>query len=395
MMYSGIACSERISEARFERLKDFAVREAFKWNISTLEDFAIVLSPELFSRLSELAIRLDREAHRAEAELVCRPFAMVGMGVPARLTRALRRVSSRSVRYARYDFHPCTDGSFAITEGNLDVAGGWNEAGAVALAFGQEVSRARHAGDPASALAAAMAQCVGEGGRVGVMHLVQYSDDRQVARYLASRFEAAGMSPLLFDPSQLRRAGERAGVMRGAATVPVDAVFRFFPADWVTRLRDADGWLEAAQAPETVWSNPLVSILSQSKRFPLFWPQLTFAPETWRTLLPDTRQATLLGSSNWVLKPSFGHEGHRIAVPGVTAPRECARLWRAARVQPFRWVAQRPFRASAVLTPSGLRFPCIGVYVVDGKVAGLYGRVAEAALINDRARDVVVLIGDA
>jgi hypothetical protein len=34
----------------------------------------------------------------------------------------------------------------------------------------------------------------------------------------------------------------------------------------------------------------------------------------------------------------------------------------------------------------------LGVYTVDGRAAGVYGRVAPTSLINSRAQDVAVLL---
>jgi hypothetical protein len=39
--------------------------------------------------------------------------------------------------------------------------------------------------------------------------------------------------------------------------------------------------------------------------------------------------------------------------------------------------------------------PCIGVFVVDGRACGAYGRLAERALIDSAARDVAVLVARA
>jgi len=37
-------------------------------------------------------------------------------------------------------------------------------------------------------------------------------------------------------------------------------------------------------------------------------------------------------------------------------------------------------------------FPCIGVYTVDGHVAGAYGRLGSQPLINGKAQDIAVLV---
>ena len=45
-----------------------------------------------------------------------------------------------------------------------------------------------------------------------------------------------------------------------------------------------------------------------------------------------------------------------------------------------------------IVVPEGNEFPCIGVYTVNGKMAGFYGRSARTALIDQSARDVAVLV---
>ncbi|MBC8011635.1 MAG: hypothetical protein H7067_16240, partial [Burkholderiales bacterium] len=54
--------------------------------------------------------------------------------------------------------------------------------------------------------------------------------------------------------------------------------------------------------------------------------------------------------------------------------------------------AQRRFHATAWHTDEGPRFPCLGVYVVEGRAAGIYGRVSPRPLIDAHAQDVAVLV---
>jgi hypothetical protein len=42
----------------------------------------------------------------------------------------------------------------------------------------------------------------------------------------------------------------------------------------------------------------------------------------------------------------------------------------------------------------GARHCCLGVYTIDGRAAGIYGRMAPRPLIDDRAEDVAVLVED-
>jgi glutathionylspermidine synthase len=142
-----------------------------------------------------------------------------------------------------------------------------------------------------------------------------------------------------------------------------------------------------------MWVNPVTSILTQSKRFPLTWSQLKAPVPTWRLLLPETRSPRDTDAGEWVYKPALGHEGYRVGMVGVTERSALEGIRRDTRLFPWRWAAQRRFDAAPLDTPDGPRFPCVGVYVVDGRPAGLYGRLAERPLINDKSQDAVVLVG--
>jgi hypothetical protein len=397
-MLDGLSCGERLSAVDFAAVKARAVAEAFKWNLTergedTLCDFPLLLDEDLWRTLADCAVRLAEEAERAERELLRRPFLRTILGIPSPLRRALLATArAPGVRYSRFDFHPTFDGSFVITEGNLDVAGGWNEAGSVAARFAERVGVARRPDDPASALAEALARQIGARRTVGFMHLTRYADDHQVAKFVARKFVEHGFETVLFDPTQLRRLRRRAAAIVGDEVKPLDAVFRFFPAEWSCRLPNRRAWFEAVSSPETHWMNPLSTVLTQSKRFPLAWRMLRSPLPTWQKLMPETRHPFVVRAKNWVLKPALGHEGFHVAMHGVTdSARSCALWWRA-RIRPWLWAAQRPFRALPLETPRGRGFPCIGVYVVDGRPAGLYGRIAVEPLIDSEAKDVVILV---
>ncbi len=396
-MLEGLSCGEPLSRRGFAAVKERAVDEAFKWNIShdgadVLCDFPLLLERSLWRTLSDWAVRLAREAEVAEAELLDRPLLWSILGIPLRLQWGLRDTARvPSLRYSRFDFHPTADGRFAITEGNLDVAGGWNEA-AVAALFSGHASGAMPAGDPARALAEALVERIGAGRAVGIMHLTRYAEDHQIARFLARVFTRHGLEAIHFDPTQLRGVGNRAGAAVNSGVRPLDAVFRFFPADWACLIDAPRAWLSAVAKPGTLWSNPLTAVLTQSKRFPLLWRRLSTSVPTWSQLMPETRDPLFTAGPEWILKPAMGHEGHRVGVAGVTPPARLRALWRSARVRPWSWAAQRSFRPAPTSTPHGPRFVCIGVYVVDGRAAGLYGRLAKAPLIDVEAQDVVVLV---
>ncbi len=214
------------------------------------------------------------------------------------------------------------------------------------------------------------------------MHLTVHVDDRQIMLYLAERFAAAGLAPVLFDPTQLGCAG------------PFDLILRFFPAEWLPRLPWRTRWQRLIDGPMLV-CNPVTAVLSQSKRFPLVWDRLTVPLPTWRALLPETRrpQHVPRGEEHrWVFKPALGHEGHHVGVHGVTAAAEWRSIRRRSWWNPRGWAAQRRFTPAALPTPDGPLYPCLGVYVVDGRAAGAFGRVSSRRLTDERSREIIVLI---
>ena len=79
-------------------------------------------------------------------------------------------------------------------------------------------------------------------------------------------------------------------------------------------------------------------------------------------------------------------------MPGVTPREELAEIFWAARRNPSEWVAQDRFTAVPIAGERCALYPCIGVFTIEGKAAGFYGRVAERPLIDQNAQDVAVLI---
>lgn len=382
-----------LESSRYDALVHRAVFDCFKWNLSVHDTpvlcrYPLLVSEATFTRLAHLAERLAAEALRAEEELSTRPELHEVLSLPARLARAFRQSSASDVpRFLRVDFHPTPDG-FRITEANCDVAGGFIEGSGLSALFAKEVGGST-LGDPAGALAAALVLRQGRGARIGLLHLTRYTEDRQVVAYLARRFEEAGLSPVLFDASQLRP-GLRARV--GAQEHSLDLLFRFFPGDWLVHLPRETGWTELCSSPRV--TNPVGTLLTQSKRFPLVWPELSVPLATWRELMPESRSpdSVELDSPEWVLKPAFGHEGFGVMIHGELEARAASAITRRVRRSPTQWVAQRRFELTAIETPDGPRHACLGIYVIDGRAAGAYARVSRSPLIDDTAQDAVVLL---
>jgi glutathionylspermidine synthase len=398
------ACERPLAADCYACVLRRAIFDCCKWHTHAedrpvLCPFPLVLGAETWEQVARLAEALARETLAAEQELLRRPDLHDRLGLPWALRRALSRAAGRgptpgAARVIRFDFHWTADG-WRISEANTDVAGGFIESSGVTRLVAACYPDCDPAGDPAGALTDAIRDRVGAGARVGLMHLTVYTEDRQIMLYLARRLEERGVSACLFSPVQLRWHAGQAGVASDWHTGPLDLVVRFFPADWLPRLPALTGWEAFLAGGRTPACNPAYAVLTQSKRFPLTWDRLDTPLPVWRALLPETRSPRDLAGrrdGDWVLKPALGHEGLNVGIRGVTVPADWRCIRRLASWFPGAWAAQRRFDVAALMTPDGPLYPCLGVYVIDGRAAGAYGRMGVRPLIDDRSREIAVLV---
>jgi glutathionylspermidine synthase len=410
-----IGVSARYSPREFAELRRRTVFEHGKWDPQfedecVLADFALHIGRATWRELAALAEALARETLAAERELVERPELHRRLGLPRAIRRCLRECGTRgpargAARVMRFDFH-WTRSGWRISEVNSDVPGGFIEASGFSR-LAAELLGLDLAGDPSAALADAVVRTVGAGARVALVHATAYTDDRQVMLHLARALEARGLATGLLDPTQVVWRDGRAGAELTWFHGPIDLVLRFFPAEWLPNARAQCDWRSFFAGSRTPISNPGAALLVQSKRFPLVWAELATELPTWRALLPETRSprdADWRRDDGWILKLALGRVGEDVGVRGVVETRAWKRIARAARWWPGDWVAQRRFEAVALehddrgrnadAPQEGALHPCLGVYVVDGRAAGIYGRVARRPLVDARSRDVPVLVVD-
>lgn len=376
-----------------------AIFECCKWDpqvedTATLAPFPLVLEWETWRELASLAESLAQETLSAEAELVERPDLYAELGLPARCRAALRHRGASTpgvARLIRFDFHHTRDG-WRISEANTDVPGGLNESSGVSELMAEQYDDLAPVGDVAGAYTRALLESSASGW-VGLVHATAYTDDHQVMAYLARRLTALGGTVRLVSPAQLRWHEGRAHL--DGAVESAGAIARFYPAEWLSDLPRECEWDRFFRNGMTPVSNPATALLTQSKRLPLVWDRLKTPMPTWRALLPETRHPRDVPwreADDWVLKPALGRVGDGIGIRGVTPAKEWKRIARAALLFPRWWVAQRRFAATPLATDSEPGYPCIGVYTVDGRAVGAYGRIATRPLIDWRARDVSVLV---
>jgi len=380
-----------------------AIFDAQKWDpqvgdTSTVAPYPLVISRDAWTEVSGMAEALARETAAAEAELVARPELHRRLGLPWAVRRALRQAAvtgatSGAARIVRFDFHFTRHG-WRISEANSDVPGGLNEAAGLPPLMLPYYAGTAPVGDPVSAYAAAIAAAVPRGGVVTLVHATAYSDDQQMMVYLARRLETAGVSTHLASPLHVRWRGQEAWLDAAWWRGRLDAVVRFFPADWLAGLARSTSWPHFYAGGRTALSNPATAILTQTKRLPLVWDALRTPMATWRRLLPETcdpRHAAWAGSDEWIVKPALGRIGEGVAMAGLVDRKEMQRIARSVHWWPGSWVAQRRFETLPVEAGGQPRFPCLGVYTIDGRVAGAYARLSPTPLVDARAMDAALL----
>jgi glutathionylspermidine synthase len=392
-----------LGDHEFAVMRRRAIFDCHKWDPQVGDTCAVARAPlvlrhDAWQDVVALATQLARETLAAEAELVRRPELYRHLGLPRGIRRALMsaargRAPASVARIIRFDFHYTIDG-WRISEANVDVPGGLNEASGFPALVAPHYPFAVPVGDPAQAYADAVVASTGTGATVALVHATAYSDDRQMMAFVANRLRAAGVTPVLASPAHLHWNKGYATVEMGNTRTPVEAIVRFFPGEWLTSLPTDCGWPFLIAGGVTPVSNPATALLVQSKRLPVIWNVLTTPMPTWRALLPETRDPRDVPwqrDKQWIVKPALGRVGEGIGMRDLVESRDWKWIHRSARFWPGSWVAQRRFEVVPVDVAGVLWYPCLGVYTVDDRVVGAYGRLATRPLIDARATDAAVL----
>jgi glutathionylspermidine synthase len=292
----------------------------------------------------------------------------------------------------RFDFHPATDG-WRVSEVNSDVPGGFTESSSFTALMSEHFA-ASTAGCPVAAWADAIARA---GQPAALLYAPGILEDMQIMAYLSDRLAERGVRALLAKPQQLRFSDGRAYLASANYPGPIGVIVRFFQAEWLFRTGRRRNWQPLFVGGRTPVANPATTILTESKRFALVMDRLRTPMTTWRTLLPETRDprdAPWKSGDGWIVKTALCNTGDTVCMRDQVKPRTWRQIRREIFFFPRAWVAQRRFDASPLDSPAGCVYPCIGVYTVDGKAAGIYGRFSTKPLIDYSAVDVAVLVED-
>ena len=294
-----------------------------------------------------------------------------------------------------------TDTGPMICELNCDTPTGEAEAvllnGTIAGMHAQLHDPNRALGERFCAMVAAIA---GAGRRlsVGIVYPTEMPEDLSMVLLYRRWFEERGWHVTLGSPFNLRRFdGGRAGLF----DTPCDVFIRHYKTDWWTERVPA--WADEPPVPDPeplseqlaiilgaaisgtcAVINPFGAVVAQNKRaMALMWERIDLFSESSRDAirryLPETvrletmpRTQLIAEQQQWVLKSDYGCEGDEVVI-GAEIP---ADLWQASldMAVPGRWVAQRHFRAR--LQPDGTTAVNHGVFLIGGRAAGLFARLA-------------------
>jgi glutathionylspermidine synthase len=387
----------------YGKLRREAIFRYHKWDqqvadVETFCSFPLVLRLSAWRELTQLAEALARETQELEEKLLSRPDLWAQLGLPSEVLRAMRDhkpVSRGKARLIRFDFHFTNEG-WKISEANTDVPGGWNEATGYAELMSQKYPGHMTAGRFCDTYAAALTSGIRDGARIALIHATAYSDDHQAMVLLSEHLERRGLRTVLASPENITWRKGHAHVGAKGHEELIELIVRYFPGEWIARLR-GDASIPFFRGSFTLISNPATALLTQSKRCPLIWSLLGISLKTWSALLPACAEPSEVAwetDPSWIIKPALGRVGADIGMREDIPRRHWENIRQRARRHPDQWIAQRKFIALPLATAEGDRYPCVGVYTIDGKVAGAYGRLATTPVVNHLAQDAAILISE-
>ena len=388
---------EKYSEYRYN-----VIFKAYKWDPqvgdhNTIAKHVVLMEQKTAGQLETWAEQLSKETMLMEEAFIHKPELAKKLGLPRKIIKTLDRLSNynrrQNIRLMRFDFHPTTDG-WAVSEVNSDVPGGLAEASIlpeIACGYFDGYEPRKHI---AESILQAFSKKVKKDGVIAFVHATSYSDDRQVMEFLSDYFQEYGYSTVFAAPDHIVWKDNNAMCIIEGKEGPIDGIVRFFPLEWLTNLPRRSDWKGYYDCLTASCNHP-AAILTQSKRLPLVWDELGVDIPTWKKLLPETRDPKTIKpqDNDWIYKPALGRVGDGISIKGAITEKELLRIEKAARRESGDWVAQRKFTSQPLTDVNSEVFHlCVGVFTVDGKSAGFYGRISPYPRIDDRAKDIPLLV---
>jgi glutathionylspermidine synthase len=375
-----------------------------KWDVFHRGDVSVLPETLVLTRaedalLREAAARVWKGL-RALEDAACRdPDLLEQVAIPEPLHRAMQAQKGHHPRVCRCDFHPTMEGGWMISEFNEDVPSGFAEATGIPTLLMEAVGPLWADVAPAGDLRGALLRALARYPTVGLVHATAYSEDLQHVTLLGDWLREAGHRVVLGSPANLSLDADGKPCLLGEA---VDAIYRYFPGEWIGELPNTEVWTEAAAFLPMM--NPLSALVAQSKRiYALPHEGCLALPDDarpwWDAHMPVSRFVESVGSDRlraererWVLKGAFGRMGNTVRMGSLFGDTAWTSQVEAALRIPNLVAAQERFATRPLWTRLGLSYPTVGVYLVDGVFAGYFSRVDRGPLIHYDSYHVTTLV---
>ena len=391
----------RIPQDRFNDYQYEVIFNAYKWDPQiedqrTIANHVVVLDDETAFQLQKWAEDLAWETSLLEEYLINKPSLIKKLNLPNKINNVLKKNTdyqrNNHIRLLRFDFHPTTNG-WQISEVNSDVPGGLAEASVLPKLAASYLNGYQNYADVGQSIVEAFLKKVKPGELIAFVYATSYSDDRQVMEFLGKYFEKHGYKTVYLAPDDILWQDKKPYCKLKNQEGLISGIVRFFPAEWLCGLPAKSQWLNYFDCSVASCNHP-IAIITQAKRLPLIWDKTGLELRTWKTLLPLTAGSlTFNQTDNWILKPNLGRVGQDILIKETMALKEQKRILRNAFLFPANWVAQKRFTSLPLSTDNDeLYHLCVGVFTVNAKFAGFYGRISPYPRIDSGAIDIPILI---
>ena len=372
----------------------------FKWDTQVGDTSVLCPQPLLMAQgtwnwLSAKAEKATAEVYSLEQAIAGDPALQKLIGVPVALRALLMSgASTNGLRSLRFDFHPTSTG-WVLSEVNTDVPGGFGEASALPALYKPFQEQAT---TPPCALTtwgdAVEAEVVP--GHVALMCAPGHLEDQQVVLTLGRELRRRGFTPHLVQSPAALRWQDGWAHLADDDSVRLLLIVRFFQAEWLAQLPSRSGWRELFKKQSgTRVFNPPVCVISESKRLPLVFEATRVTCTTLREFLPECREPTDIDETQreeWVLKAAYSNTGDEVHLGAELSAHSWKKLLKAARRDPFGWIAQRRFDTDTLASTRGPLKPCVGIFVIGSRAAGAYVRLSTTQVTDAHALEAPLYI---
>lgn len=330
----------------------------------------------------EALIRRTMALCRADASLL--DFWGFSPAMRRMIATGLRDERGDSDLLVRFDVF-ATPSGWKISEPNCDVPGGIHEAAGLNHLVG---------GDPGEfrvlPLLTDLACRESFRPNLGIVYASGFGEDLEQCQFLRQAWVDRGLSVALGSPGNLRFRDGKLHLF----DLPLDALYRFFPAEWLEGSPALEEILAAVEARAVRMINPFSQLPAQSKTVMAFWHRhrgLFSAQE--RSLIDESVPYTeifaqerlseyLHDRQRWAIKRGFGRVGEQVLLGVLYDDEEWEEALAWPLSEPGQWIAQERFEVLPRRLGGEAIFPCYGAYTVGGRYAGLYTRGASESFIR-------------